>query len=475
MVDVVKAKRKDMQEDKRLLLENEQLLDKFISDLRSEGKSEARCKKYNCILRIILGWIKKNVNYVVEDDLRKLVMNKIENNPNFKDWTKSDYKLSIKVFFKRLRQKGYPKDYPVKELRGKKLDDDEKPKETRFIKTGVDEEKNKLLPQDILTEEEILKLISAIANIKYRVLTAILYDSGCRIGEVMELKIKDTHEDDFGYIIDVNGKTGKREIQLTFSSEYLRTWLSSHPSKKPNDYLWVRATTEKNELKRFSYEIYCRVLKDTARRLGIKKRVTPHAFRHARATFWADKLTEQELKLQFGWKSSSDMPSTYVHLSSKNLKNKILEKSGNKKYKEAMKNGELKSKNALITMECICGRENPVSEKSCLVCGRILVNRNINIMEEIRKKEFARLETEISQLKQTVLPLIERITQQDPQFNSSLKEKIQINNGSVFLPEFIDEQLRQQIAQGKIEYKPDELWVVPVKQSPINRIKKKVK
>jgi integrase len=66
---------------------------------------------------------------------------------------------------------------------------DEPPKFILKLKTEM-KNLNKLLPQDILTEQEALKLISSARSIRNKALISILYESGCRIGEILTLKMK---------------------------------------------------------------------------------------------------------------------------------------------------------------------------------------------------------------------------------------------------------------------------------------------
>ena len=69
------------------------------------------------------------------------------------------------------------------------------------------------LPEELLTEEEIQKMISSCANLRDRALVSVLYESGCRIGEIGNLRIKDVLFDEYGAKIDVLGKTGARRVR----------------------------------------------------------------------------------------------------------------------------------------------------------------------------------------------------------------------------------------------------------------------
>ncbi len=70
---------------------------------------------------------------------------------------------------------------------------------------------------------------------------AALYETGCRIGELAGLQIKNIHFDNYGAILIVNGKTGMRRIRIIFSAPYMSAWLEMHPKKlDPNAPFWIR-------------------------------------------------------------------------------------------------------------------------------------------------------------------------------------------------------------------------------------------
>ena len=68
-----------------------------------------------------------------------------------------------------------------------------------------------------------------------RALLAITYDSGCRKGEIFNLKLRDIKIKPTYWEITVSGKTGERTIPLTESIPYLRSWLDIHPLKNDVD------------------------------------------------------------------------------------------------------------------------------------------------------------------------------------------------------------------------------------------------
>ena len=162
-------------------------------------------------------------------------------------------------------------------------------------------------PPQILTIEEMEKMINRSKSFRNQVLIALLYESGCRIGELLSLKKENIEFDSKGAILIVNGKTGWRRIRVVNCANILKRYVKDKEGLLfPVCDNFVR-----------------RVLKRLAVRCNIKKRVYPHLFRHTRATHLARHLTEPEMRMFFGWSKESKMTSVYVHLSGRDLDEKV--------------------------------------------------------------------------------------------------------------------------------------------------------
>ena len=70
----------------------------------------------------------------------------------------------------------------------------------------------------MLSEEEIKKMIEACENPRDRALVASLYESGTRISELGNIKVKHVKFDHYGAVLMVDGKTGMRRVRIIFSS-----------------------------------------------------------------------------------------------------------------------------------------------------------------------------------------------------------------------------------------------------------------
>jgi integrase/ribosomal protein L40E len=333
--------------------ENKEAILKFQEQCFSEGLSLARIIKYLNTLHRIAILLGKPFAEAKKDDILKLVQ-RIEQG-NYSDWTKRDYKIIIRKFYKWLRNsEGYPE-------------------EVKWIKASM--RKNSLLPEELLTEEEVKKMAEVADNPRDKALVLVLYESGCRIGEILSLRIKHVCFDEYGAQLIVNGKTGSRRVRIIASSPNLASWLDNHPIKDSESPLWTSLRSKNEPL---TYSAAKELLKELARKSGIRKRVYPHLFRHSRATMLANFLTEAQMKEYFGWVQGSRMASTYVHLSGRNLDEALLRIHGlseEKKKEDVFK--------AIVCPRCK-ERNSPIA-RFCNKCGLALDVKTAIELDERRR------------------------------------------------------------------------------------------
>jgi len=282
----------------------------------------------------------------------------IETNPTWSPATKHDYKVILKKFYKSL---GGSEEFPD---------------QVKWIKPNFKKNNHKL-PEELLTEEDVRKLVEAAGHPRDKAFILVLYESGCRIGEILNLRIKNVLFDENGAVLLVNGKTGQRRVRIIASAPLLSVWLNNHPFREsPDSPLWIVVGT-KNHSQPLTYPSVATQLRKIAKRAGIKKKVNPHAFRHARATFLANNLTEAQMKEYFGWVQSSGMAAVYVHLSGRDVDNAILRLNG-LEVAEKKENESLKIRNCARCME-----RNSSLSKFCSRCGSPL---DIKIAIELDEK-----------------------------------------------------------------------------------------
>lgn len=179
----------------------------------------------------------------------------------------------------------------------------------------------KVRASDLLTREDIQKLIEACPTVRGRAFLMTLYESGARIGELLNARLGDFEFDANGVLVEIDGKTGRRRIRLVESAKHLRDWFKELKESHPGThYVWFGKGDEPSQ-----YAATLKFLRKTAKTAGLRKKVYPHLFRHSRASELAQKLREPQLRAFMGWGAASDMPRIYVHLSAQDMDRAILE------------------------------------------------------------------------------------------------------------------------------------------------------
>lgn len=319
--------------------EDKVILKRYRDYLVSENITYGRIGKYLTDLQKAAELLGKPFSQADEEDIRRIVAS-IVKDEKLSPWTKRDFKIALRKFYTWLRG---TKDYPP---------------EVAWFKIHV-KIHNQKTHEDMLTEEEVKKLINFAHSFCVRAFISTLYESGCRIGEIIYARLNQLKFDEYGGQLYVTGKTGFRRVRIVSSVPYLTEWINRHPFREdPKAFLWLN-----NNNKPYGYGTIAECLKRIAQRAGIKKKVNPHNFRHSRATYLANFLTEAQMKEYFGWIQDSKMAGVYVHLSGRNVDNAILKVYG-------IDNGEEKKESIFKPIECSrCRQVNQATNKFCSRCG----------------------------------------------------------------------------------------------------------
>jgi integrase/ribosomal protein L40E len=239
----------------------------------------------------------------------------------------------------------------------------------------------KIKASDILTEAEVKQLLDVAEHPRDKAFISMLYELGARIGEIGGLSIKELTKDKYGYIADLEGKTGHRTPRIVISDPYITNWLNVHPLREKSDApLWVMIGF-RDKGKRMEYAAFRALVKRLVERAGLKKRVYHHLFRHTRVTHLLinKQINEAQAKVYFGWVPNSTMLSEYSHLISSDVNEAILAMHGIKT--ENQKESLLKPK------QCPrCETINAKDARFCQKCGSVLdVNTALELDDQRSK------------------------------------------------------------------------------------------
>lgn len=166
---------------------------------------------------------------------------------------------------------------------------------------------NTLNKNEILTPDDVDKLIDTTASPMYKALISFLLESGARISEILKVRVSDCIEDqDKGLIVSVHQtKTGKdfRRILCVSSGQYIRNHITNSIKSK-DDLLFDLTTVSVWEM-----------LQKIGKKAGIDKPISAHKFRHAEATLMVQQgYNEAIIRKKLGWTPQSTMIARYQHL-----------------------------------------------------------------------------------------------------------------------------------------------------------------
>jgi integrase/recombinase XerD len=362
-LDVAKDKLKNATISDR----NRDFITRFDSACFMEGLGKPRRIKIISTLIILAeSYIRKDFDTVTREDIKNTVI-QIDSRDDCSPWTKHSYKVILKKFYKWL---AFGDDYRTK---------NEYPDTVSWLRCGLKKkDQPRIKASDILTEEEVKKLIDSAEQSRDKAFISMLYELGARIGEIGGLHIREVTRDKYGYITDLEGKTGHRTPRIVISDPYITHWLNIHPLRdKPDSPLWVMVGN-RDKYERMDYGAFRAIVLRLVIKAGIKRRVYPHLFRHTRVTHLLinKQINEAQAKIYFGWVPDSKMLSEYSHLISNDVNEAILAMHG-------IKTDEQKE-SLLKPRQCPrCQTINAKDARFCHKCGGVLdVNTAIELEEE---------------------------------------------------------------------------------------------
>jgi integrase/recombinase XerD len=168
----------------------------------------------------------------------------------------------------------------------------------------------------VLSKEEVKQILDSIKNGKHKLMIALMYGSGLRVSELVNLKVKDlVLEKGYGYVR--NGKGGKDRLIVIpkILVKKLETIILLQELKF-EDYLFKSDRERKYSLRTIQV-----IAKRAARDAKLKnwRNIHPHTFRHSFATHSIENGYDvQNVQAMLGHKSP-ETTLIYTHIASPNL------------------------------------------------------------------------------------------------------------------------------------------------------------
>jgi integrase/recombinase XerD len=161
---------------------------------------------------------------------------------------------------------------------------------------------------EVLSKSEAKAIINSPRNIKHQVILKLMYSTGIRLNELLFLKIGDI--DSRRMIIKVRQGKGKKERHVILHPYVLELLRNYYNHYRPLVYLIEGHIAGLP----YSASSIRNIIKTNARKVGVKKTVSPHTLRHSFATHMLEKGVNLKIIQQLLGHSSIITTSRYLHL-----------------------------------------------------------------------------------------------------------------------------------------------------------------
>jgi integrase/recombinase XerD len=169
---------------------------------------------------------------------------------------------------------------------------------------------------DILSEDEVRRLIDGYNNIKHKTIIMMYYSCGLRKSELINLKLRDL--DSRRRVIRIRNSKGAKDRDVSMPIGLLKMIADYYRQYTPNEYLF----NGQHSLQ-YSSSSIDKMLKAGIKKAGITKKITTHSLRHSYATH----LVERNINLRFIQEAlghnSSRTTEIYTKLSKENIANMV--------------------------------------------------------------------------------------------------------------------------------------------------------
>lgn len=220
----------------------------FEKELERKGYRKESIKTYMPCVSVFLNYYKQkdSAKHISEDDIKQFLSQYKTHN------TQRAYHSAIKAFYK----------YVIKQ-----------PNKFKFIEYC---KRSRRLPI-VLSVEEMQKIIFSATNLKHKTILCLMYSTGCRVSEVINLKVN--HIDTSRMVINIIDAKGGKDRNVPLDPSFLELLKVYVEQYKPKDYLF-----EGQFESFYSARSIAQFLQKYADIAGINKRVHPHLIRHTSAT-----------------------------------------------------------------------------------------------------------------------------------------------------------------------------------------------
>ncbi len=273
-------------------ISNDDFLKMFLDAKQIEGCSERTIQYYRVTVEHLLSQIETNIRKITTEEMRDYLSDYQKRN-NCSNVTVDNVRRNISSFFSWLEEEDYILKSPMKRI--------------HKIRT-------KTVVKSTISDEGIERLRDHCKEIRDLAIIDLLYSTGIRVGELVNLNIDDIDLE--GRECVVYGK-GDKERRVYFDAKakvHLKEYIETR--KDDNKALFVTLDAPHDRLKISGVEIR---LRNLGRELNLE-RIHPHKFRRSMATRAIDKGMPIEQVQKILGHSQIDTTMQYAMVNQSNVK-----------------------------------------------------------------------------------------------------------------------------------------------------------
>ena len=273
-------------------ISNDNFLKMFLDAKRIEGCSERTLNYYRTTVEHLISQIETGVRKISTEEIREYLSNYQKRN-SCSNVTIDNIRRNISSFFSWLEEEDYILKSPMKRI--------------HKIKT-------KTVVKSVITDEGIEQLRDHCTQIRDLAMIDLLYSTGIRVGELVNLNIGDINFEERECVVYGKGDKERRVYFDAKAKVHLMEYIESRKDKNPA--LFVTLDAPYDRLKISGVEIRLRQL---GRELGLE-RIHPHKFRRTMATRAIDKGMPIEQVQKILGHSQIDTTMQYAMVNQNNVK-----------------------------------------------------------------------------------------------------------------------------------------------------------
>ena len=279
-------------EPEKQQISNEEFLKMFLDAKKIEGCSERTIQYYKVTVEHLLSHIETSVRKITTEEIRTYLAEYQKNN-KCSNVTVDNIRRNISSFFSWLEEEDYILKSPMRRI--------------HKIKT-------KTVVKSVITDEGIEQLRDHCTQIRDLAMIDLLYSTGIRVGELVNLNIGDIDFEERECVVYGKGDKERRVYFDAKAKVHLTEYIESREDKNPA--LFVTLDAPYDRLKISGVEIRLRQL---GRELGLE-RIHPHKFRRTMATRAIDKGMPIEQVQKILGHSQIDTTMQYAMVNQNNVK-----------------------------------------------------------------------------------------------------------------------------------------------------------